>query len=104
MEALALLDAAPSAVDGVEQMSGVGDALTLMVIGMCTVFIVLLLVIGIGKCLIWIVNNFCPEEVAAPVAKSSSSSVVDPATAEAIAKAVAQLTGGKGKVESISKL
>ncbi len=75
-----------------------------MVIGMATVFVILLVIIYFGKALISFVNKFCPEEEK-PVAKpQSSAAVIDPQVAQAIAMAVNNLTGGKGKVEKIEKL
>ena len=47
---------APQASTGFEGLNG---ALQLMLIGMVTVFIVLLLVIFVGKGLIMFVNKFC---------------------------------------------
>lgn len=72
-----------------------------MGVGLSSVFVVLLIIIFMGNGLISIVNKFCPEEEVAP--KSASASAVSPDVAEAISKAVAQLTGGKGKVEKIEK-
>ncbi|MBQ3634051.1 MAG: OadG family protein [Bacteroidales bacterium] len=82
------------------------EALRLMVVGMTTVFSVLLIIIGFGKTLIWAVNKYLPEEEqpkqqARPAAQAA---VVSTDVAQAIAKAVEQLTGGKGKVEKIEKI
>lgn len=75
-----------------------------MVIGMTTVFLILMIIIYFGKALIAFVNKFCPEEEK-PVAKAqASSAAIDPQVAQAIALAVNNLTGGKGKVEKIEKL
>lgn len=48
-------------------------ALQLMVVGMLTVFCVLLIVIGLGTLLIRLVNKYAPEEIAStkPVALAS---------------------------------
>lgn len=81
--------------------SNILEALSLMGIGLCSVFVVLLVIIFMGNGLISFVNKFCPEEVVAP--KAAPTSAVSPDVAEAISKAVAQLTGGKGKVEKIEK-
>ena len=45
-------------------MNEFNTALLLMVVGMVTVFIILLIVIGLGKALIAFVNKFVPEEEA----------------------------------------
>lgn len=77
-------------------------ALQLMGIGMGTVFVVLILVIELGKGLIALVNRFAPEEEK-PQPKSAAPAAVLPNVAQAIAEAVNIVTGGKGKVEKIEK-
>ena len=82
-------------------------ALQLMVVGMLTVFCVLLIVIGLGTLLIKLVNKYAPEEVAnkKPVALASGAVQQIDATVKAVIDAtVAQITGGKGKVTKITKL
>jgi len=76
-------------------------ALQLMGIGMGTVFVVLILVIELGKGLIALVNKFAPEEEK-PQPKSAPAAVAAN-VAQAIAQAVNVITGGKGKVEKIEK-
>ena len=44
-------------------MENLNIALLLMVVGMATVFAILLIVIYLGKCLIALVNKYAPEEV-----------------------------------------
>ena len=82
------------------------ESLKLMVVGLTTVFAVLLLIIGVGNALISLANKFLPaEEVAAGKQSSQkSASAVDSKVQQAIAKAVEQLTAGKGRVEKIEKL
>lgn len=82
--------------------------LLLMVVGMLTVFAILLLVIGMGKGLIILINKYFPDPlvasggtrnaVAAPADKPLSGS-----TAAAIVSAVSVLTAGQGKVTKIEK-
>lgn len=103
MKALIIL-AQASMADGAPKMEGLGDAVTLMVIGMATVFTVLLLVIMTAKFLINIVNKYIPEEAKPEQRSAGSASAIDPQTTQAIEMAIAKLTNGKGKVESISKL
>lgn len=88
------------------QLDGVSGALVLMAIGMLTVFIVLILVMYMGHLLIYVVNKYAPEEEKAVKSNDNApaTGIVDALTTEAINKAVAQMTGGKGKVESIQKL
>lgn len=79
------------------------EALTLMVIGLITVFAVLCLIVVVGNLLISIVNKYFPEEEKpANVAKTVAK--VDAKVAQAIQAAVNQLTNGKGKVEKIEKI
>lgn len=44
-------------------MENLNTALLLMVVGMATVFAILLIVINLGKSLIALVNKYAPEEV-----------------------------------------
>lgn len=74
-----------------------------MVIGMVTVFIILALVIFLGKGLIAISNKF-PEKVAAPQARPQAAPQVSAKTKAVIEAAVSQLTGGKGHVTNITKI
>lgn len=77
-------------------------ALELMGIGMGTVFVVLILVIELGKALIAIVNKVAPEEEK-PQPKTAAPAAVLPNVAQAIAQAVNIITSGKGKVDKIEK-
>lgn len=92
-------------------MENIQTGLLLMVVGMTTVFIILLIVIYLGKGLIALVNKYAPEEVivkkqapvrAATVA-AATGSLSNQETA-AIISAVSAATGGKGKVTKIEKL
>lgn len=88
-------------------MENIGLALQLMVVGMATVFIILLIVIQLGKWLIQAVNKFAPPEkpthkmAAHPAAPQAT---VDAQTKAIIEAAVNQLTGGKGHVSKIERL
>ncbi|MDR1381034.1 MAG: OadG family protein [Tannerella sp.] len=82
--------------------------LLLMVVGMAAVYAVLLLVIGLGKALIALVNKYFPEEVvvARSVGKTtgvSAGEALPGQTAAAIVSAVSVLTEGRGKVTKIEK-
>lgn len=74
---------------------------TLLVVGLGTVFCALLLIIGMGNLLITVVNKYFPEE---EVKASKTVSSVAPNIRMAIESAVNNITGGKGKVESIEKI
>ncbi len=85
-------------------MENIPEALKLLVVGMLTVFAILLIVIYLGKALIAFVNKFIPEE-AKPVKNNVVANVaVDNNTKAIINEAVKQITAGKGHVTNISKL
>lgn len=52
-------------------MENIETAILLMVVGMATVFVILLIVIYLGKLLITLVNKYAPEEVV-PVKREAS--------------------------------
>ena len=80
-------------------------ALQLLVVGMVTVFIVLLIVIYLGKLLIWAVNKWAPEEtVAKKAAPAKAIASIDATTKAIIDATISQITGGKGRAEKITKL
>ena len=75
-------------------MENLETALLLMVVGMATVFAILLIVIYLGKLLISLVNKYAPEEQL-PVPGNIVA---------AITAAVNVVTQGKGKVAKIEKI
>ena len=76
-------------------MENIEFALMLMAVGMTSVFVILLIVIYLGKGLIAIVNKFAPEE--APKKKVSAvAPTADAGAMDAIKAAVDILTAGKG--------
>lgn len=80
-------------------------ALELLVVGMLTVFVILLIVIYFGQFLIYAVNKFAPAEE--PVKKKTAAvpvAQIDANTKAIIESAVNQLTNGTGKVTNIRKL
>ena len=86
-------------------MENIETGLLLMVVGMTTVFAILLIVIYLGKGLITLVNKYAPEEVIVkkqvttqPVAAGQSGNIPGKTTA------VSMVTGGQGKVTKIEKL
>ena len=64
-------------------MENIETGLLLMVVGMTTVFAILLIVINLGKGLIVLVNKYAPEEIIA---------------------AISAVTRGQGKVIKIEKV
>lgn len=87
-------------------MENLNLGLMLLVVGMVSVFVILLIVIGLSNLLITVVNKVAPEEVV--VKKNASSqaapAVIDPNTMAAIKGAVNIVTGGKGKVMKVEKI
>lgn len=81
---------------------GITGALIVMLIGMVTVFIILALVVFIGKALIRATNRFWPE--LEPVKPKAVSHAAPNRQVAAIVTAVDIITGGRGKVTSIKKL
>jgi len=69
------------------------QALTLLAIGMITVFVILTLVVLVGNLLIKVVNRLTPEDRAE----------ISPRKLAAITAAVEVVTEGKGKVSRIEK-
>lgn len=83
-------------------MGNVGQALFLMCVGLATVFVVLVLIIELGKLLIFFCNKFLPEEVVEkPAAKTPA---INANVYSAICSAVSTVTGGKGSVVEVKKL
>ncbi len=85
-------------------MENLETALLLMVVGMATVFAILLIVIYLGKLLISLVNKYAPEEQL-PAKQGAQSLVPIPGNiVAAITAAVNVVTQGKGKVAKIEKI
>ncbi|MGM9620907.1 MAG: OadG family protein [Bacteroidaceae bacterium] len=85
-------------------MGNLGFGLELMIVGMLTVFVILLVVIWGGKLLIALVNKVAPEEVV-PVKKSAKpAGTVDVGTMAVLQEVVKQITSGKGKVASARRI
>jgi len=83
-------------------MENIETAILLMVVGMATVFVILLIVIYLGKFLITLVNKYAPEEVL-PAKKETQKGIPGNILA-AISAAVNVVTLGKGKVTKVEKL
>lgn len=86
-------------------MENIETALLLMVVGMATVFVILLIVIYLGKLLIALVNKYAPEE-AVPAKKETprSPAPIQGNILAAITAAVNVVTQGKGKITKVEKL
>ena len=86
-------------------MENLETAFLLMVVGMANVFVILLIVIYLGKLLISLVNKYAPEEVVSVKQTSSQAPVPIPGNIlAAITAAVNVVTQGKGKVTKVEKL
>ena len=90
-------------------MENIETGLLLMVVGMTTVFAILLIVIYLGKGLIALVNKYAPEEVVVKKqmvtqAVTAQAASISGKTTAAIVAAVSMTTGGQGKVPKIEKI
>lgn len=85
-------------------MENLNTALLLMVVGMATVFAILLIVIYLGKGLIALVNKYAPEEAVPTKAVANSRASVPGNIMAAISAAVTVVTHGKGKVAKVEKI
>lgn len=81
-------------------MSNLGLGLELMLVGMASVFVILIIVILLGKLMINLTNRIPAEQQGV----KSATSDVDNGTRSIIEAAVKELTGGKGTVKEIVKL
>lgn len=70
-------------------------ALLLMIVGMGTVFVILILIINLSKLMIMAVNKFAPEEEVAAKKTPAAAPAAIPANVEAAIKAaIAQVAPG----------
>lgn len=85
-------------------MENINTALLLMVVGMTTVFAILLIVIYLGKGLILMVNKYAPEEAVQDKKKAQGPAPIPGNILAAINAAVTVVTQGKGKVAKVEKV
>lgn len=85
-------------------MDDLSLGLMLMLIGMVTVFVILLFIIEISKILIKFVNRAAPEEAVRHRQPSQSGDGVEALVRSIILAAVEQTTGGKGRVTGIERV
>lgn len=86
-------------------MENIETALLLMVVGMATVFAILLIVIYLGKLLISLVNKYAPEEEVPAKRETAKGPAPIPGNImAAITAAVNVVTSGKGKVTKVEKI
>lgn len=85
-------------------MENLNTGLLLMVVGMVTVFLILLVVIYLGKLLIYLVNKYAPEEVVVSKQRAGSAPApIAPHILAAITAAVNVVTHNKGKIVKVEK-
>ena len=78
-------------------MQGLSDmqtALLLMIVGMGTVFIILVLIINLSKAMIMAVNKFAPEEEVATKKVAAAPAIVPANVKAAIEAAIKQVAPG----------
>lgn len=83
-------------------MQPINEAISIMFVGMLTVFFILFLIVVIGNTIVRLSNKYLPEEVVPLKATKSNSPSNN--TLAAISTAIEIATGGKGKVTNIKKL
>lgn len=82
----------------------IGNAITIMLVGMTTVFLILSLVVIIGNVIIRTTNKYLPAKASV---KSQNSQMLDNSAAgkiAAIVSAVDVVTNGKGQITKITKV
>ena len=82
-------------------MENLGVGLLLMLVGMVTVFVILLIVIYGSQLLISVVNKIAP---AGDLPVSGTQPELAPLTRSVLEQAVAQITGGRGHITNITKI
>ena len=85
-------------------MENLNTALMLMMVGMATVFAILLIVIYLGKALIALVNKYAPEEAIPAKTGAVGPAPIPGNILAAISAAVTVVTQGKGKVSKVEKI
>ena len=90
-------------------MENLKIALLLMVVGMATVFTILLIVIYLGKGLICLGKKYAPEEVTEKkqrpeAARSANKNGISEQETAVIVSAISMVTHGLGKVIKIEKV
>jgi len=83
-------------------MQNLGEALSLMIVGMVTVFFILFLIVLIGNVIVRFSNKYLPEEK--KVEKTNKQQPSSDNIYAAINAAINVVTNGKGKVTNIKKI
>lgn len=82
----------------------IAEAIRLMLTGMSTVFLILVLVVLLGKVIIAITNNYSVSPTDKPKKGEGRSSEIETKKLAAIISAVETATQGQGSITSIRKL
>ena len=85
-------------------MENLSTAFMLMAVGMVTVFIILLVVIFLGKLLTTLVNKYAPAEEVAPAKHPQRPAPIPGNILAAITAAVNVVTQNKGKITKVEKM
>lgn len=86
-------------------MENMGLGLQLMVVGMATVFLILYIVIQLGKILIKIVNKYIPAEDNVSKEKTPATvQAIDAETMTVIREAIKNITAGKGHATKVERV
>ncbi len=80
-------------------MENLNEALFLLVVGMLTVFVILMLVVAVGNLIILFTNRLMP-----PPGDAEKGKHIDPKKLAVIVAAVDIVTKGKGKIANIEKI
>lgn len=80
-------------------MENLNKALFLLVVGLLTVFVILMLVVAVGNLIIMFTNRFLP-----PPDDAEKGKYIDPKKLAVIVAAVDIVTKGKGKIANIEKI
>ncbi len=83
-------------------MQPINEAVSIMVVGMITVFFILFLIVAIGEVIIRLSNKYIPVEEANIKTKKNNDASIN--TFAAIEAAIDIATKGKAKVINIKKL
>ena len=86
-----------------EGLSPMETAVLLMIVGMGTVFVILILIINLSKLMIMAVNKFAPEEEVAPKKGAASAPAAIPANVKAAIEAAIKQVAPGAMVTKITK-
>lgn len=84
-------------------MENMNEALFLLVVGILTVFVILLLVVAVGNFIIGVTNRFLPTPHRPKKNDTEGDTGIHPKKMAAIVAAVDAVTRGKGKIINIGK-